>query len=108
MYSAAFSDIAEIQLPPEETSDLVSSWHMYRIQAEARDDLNQYLDERGISTGVHYKPLHLYPFYGDQPSLPVAEKAFSRILTLPMYPDLTDGQVKTVTDAVRSFYRGQG
>ncbi len=80
--------------------------HMYRIQAENRDELNLYMGKRGISTGVHYKPLHLYSCYGPQPSLPVAEKAFDRILTLPMHAELTDDHVSEVIDSVRSFYHG--
>jgi len=105
-YAAALSDLEEVGLPEEDSEESVSSWHMYRIEAQRRDRLNQYLGEKGISTGVHYKPLNLYACYGRQPRLPVAEAAFSRILTLPVYPDLTDQQVDLVADSIRKFYRG--
>lgn len=106
LYDEGLADLQEVTLPPPENHDFVSSWHMYRIEAERRDDLNQFLSRSGICTGVHYKPLHLYSCYGRQPTLPVAEGAFGRILSLPMYPDLTDAQVATVIDKVKGFYRG--
>ena len=105
-YCAGLEDIQEVSLPPMETDDLRSSWHMYRIEAEKRDELNLFLEKRGIFTGVHYKPLHLYSCYGTQPSLPVAEQVFTRILTLPMHTELTDDDVSEVIDSVRSFYHG--
>jgi perosamine synthetase len=105
-YSAGFEDIQEVSLPPMETDDLRSSWHMYRIEAENRNELNLYLENKGIFTGVHYKPLHLYSCYGRQSSLPVAEKVFTRILTLPMHTELTDDHVSEVIDSIRSFYHG--
>jgi len=106
LYDQGLSDLQEVVLPPRENGDYVSSWHMYRIEADRRDELNVFLDRAGICTGVHYKPLHLYSCYGVQPPLPVAESAFARILTLPMYPDLTDAQVSMVIDSVRRFYIG--
>lgn len=106
LYDAGLGELREVALPPRENGDFVSSWHMYRIEAERRDDLNEFLGRAGICTGVHYKPLHLYPCYGGHSPLPVAEEAFARILSLPMYPDLTDQQVHTVIDAVKRFYNG--
>ncbi len=104
MYRQGLHDIEQIELPPEETTDSVSSWHIFKIKAHRRDDLNIFLGRTGISTSVHYKPLHLYSCYGQQPSLPAAEDAFRRILTLPLYPDLTDSEVSYVIDSIRKFY----
>ena len=106
LYDAGLGELREVALPPRENGDFVSSWHMYRIEAERRDDLNDFLGRAGICTGVHYKPLHLYSCYGVRLTLPVAESAFARILSLPMYPDLTDAQVHTVIDAVKRFFHG--
>jgi len=105
LYRTGLDDVEEVRVPPGVVEGDMSSWHMFVIRAKTRDDLNVYLAERGIQTGVHYKPIHLYPCYGQQQRLPVAEKAFESILTLPMYPDLTDGEVRTVIDTIRSFYR---
>lgn len=104
IYRRELQSIYQIELPPDENADFISSWHIFCIKAERRDELNRYLDKKGISTGVHYKPLHLYSCYGSQPALPAAEKLFPQILTLPLYPDLTDEEAVFVADAVRSFY----
>lgn len=106
IYSDAFTDLDEVIIPLPDSETLSSSWHMYRIEARQRDELNVFLGERGVSTGVHYKPLHLYQCYGKQQTLPVAEKAFESILTLPMYPDLEDSEVLQVAENIRRFYRG--
>jgi dTDP-4-amino-4,6-dideoxygalactose transaminase len=83
-----------------------SSHHLMVIRCDDRDALHRYLAERGIGTGVHYKPIHLYPCYGYQPSLPVVEREWLRLLTLPLYPDLTLEQVETICSHIRDFYAG--
>jgi len=85
-----------------------SSWHLMVIRCPDRDSLHAYLKERGIGTGVHYKPIHLYPCYGYQPALPVVEAEWLRLLTLPLYPDLTLEQVETICGHIRDFYAGAG
>lgn len=86
-----------------DTHDSVSSWHIYCIQTDGRDDLIVYARERGIETGVHYKPIHQHACYGDQPSLPAAEEVSKKILSLPMHPGLTDDDVHYVVDTLHSF-----
>jgi perosamine synthetase len=82
-----------------------SARHNYVIQTEYRDELNLFLKERGIATGVHYLPIHLQPFYrnAQNQSLPAAERTWRRLLTLPLYPDLSDEEVEYILDAVRAF-----
>lgn len=104
-YTEAFSDIPEIQTPPDDTSDSLSSWHIYCIKCSDRDGLSVHLQDREISTGVHYKPIHLYRCYGNRATIPTAERVFPSILSLPMYPDLTDEDVDRVVSEVRSYYR---
>ena len=91
-------------MPPEDGGDFISSWHLCEIKAENRNDLSVYLKNKGINTGVHYKPIHLYRCYGNRPSLPTAEKVFSQILTLPLYPDLSDDEVNFIIDSIKAFY----
>jgi dTDP-4-amino-4,6-dideoxygalactose transaminase len=86
-----------------DTPESKSSWHIYCIQCEQRDDLNIYLKDKGIGTGVHYRPIHLYRCYGNIPHLPTAERAFKRILSLPMHPGLSDEDVDYVIDCIRAF-----
>lgn len=104
-YHEALVDIDEIELPPEDDAVYQSSWHMFVIRCERRDGLSDYFASHGVATGVHYAPIHRYRCYGSQPRLPVAEAEFERLLTLPLFPDLTDGDVDRIVELIRSFYR---
>jgi len=87
-------------------------FHCYvvRVPGGKRDALRQYLSERGIGTGVHYPvPIHLQEAsaflgyrHGD---FPVTERLANEVVSLPMYPELTDTQVDTVAEAVAGFMR---
>ncbi len=104
MYDEAFKDMPWIETPPKDDALFRSAWHIYCIKASRRDDLSVYLKDHGVATGVHYKPIHLYRCYGNRPSLPVAERVFENILTLPMYPGMSDEDVSEVVNAIRAFY----
>ncbi|NIA12357.1 MAG: aminotransferase class I/II-fold pyridoxal phosphate-dependent enzyme [Nitrospiraceae bacterium] len=108
-YNELLKDIKEIQ-SPNELGDTYCVYHLYVIQAENRDDLRKYLQEKGISTGLHYPlPLHLQEAYGflgyKEGDFPVAEKAAKRILSLPMYPELTKKQIEYVVNRIKEFYQ---
>ena len=102
-YTEGLRDLPWLQTPPEDTAESKSSWHIYCIQCDYRDDLSVFLQTNGIATGVHYKPIHLYACYGNRPRLPIAEFLFNRILSLPMHPGLTDDEVSYIIDTIRSF-----
>jgi len=84
-------------------------YHLYVIRAGERDRLRAYLTERGIGTGLHYPvPMHLQPLLAGHPqarqgSLPATETIVGEILSLPMFPDLTDRQIEEVVGAIREF-----
>ncbi|MDE3113032.1 MAG: DegT/DnrJ/EryC1/StrS family aminotransferase [Chloroflexota bacterium] len=87
-------------------------WHIYaiRVPGGKRDALKDFLWELGVGTGIHYPvPIHLQDaakFLGHREGdLPVTEKVSHEILSLPMYPELTDEQVGYVADAVKAFMR---
>lgn len=103
-YRESFIDIKEITMPLDDDMDYKSSWHYCEIQANHRNELSKYLRDNGVNTGVHYKPNHLYKCYGKQPSLPVAEYIFERILTLPLYPDLSKENTKMIINLIKKFY----
>jgi perosamine synthetase len=103
MYTTGLQDLPWLKTPPMDTPDSRSAWHIYCIQVPDRDDLNVYLQDKEIGTGVHYRPIHTYACYGNRPHLPRAEKVFERILSLPMHPGLTDDDVSYVIDMIRSF-----
>jgi dTDP-4-amino-4,6-dideoxygalactose transaminase len=83
-------------------------YHQYTIRVPRRDELHQFLRERSIGSMIYYPlPLHLQVMYRDlgyaEGSLPVSEQAGREVLSLPMYPELTDDQVQMVADAIREF-----
>lgn len=80
----------------------VSSWHMFTVRTECRDEFIDHLNSRDVSAGVHYKPLNHYEIFGRQ-DLPVTDKIWKTLVTLPLYPDMTEAEVGQVTEAVRSF-----
>jgi dTDP-4-amino-4,6-dideoxygalactose transaminase len=84
-------------------------WHVYSIRTPRRDELQASLTARGIATGIHYPtPVHLQPAYADlgykAGDFPVAEAASREVLALPIYPELTDDQLREVADGIRSFF----
>jgi dTDP-4-amino-4,6-dideoxygalactose transaminase len=83
-------------------------YHLYVIRTRERDALQQFLQERNIVTGLHYPiPLHLqeaYAGYGfSAGEFPASEAAARELLSLPMFPGLTEEQQDLVVDAIRSF-----
>lgn len=83
--------------------------HLYVIRATRREKMRSFLTKRGIGCGVHYPvPLHLQPAFANCGSrrgdLPHAEQAAREILSLPMWPHLSESQVLEVTEKVRSFF----
>jgi len=83
-------------------------YHLYAVRAERRDALQVFLKERGIGSLIHYPvPVHLQPAYrgrlGDVGSLPETERAAREVLSLPMFPELAEADVRQVAGAVREF-----
>lgn len=83
-------------------------YHLYVIRLAQREALRAWLNERGIGTGIHYPvPTHLQQSFASAGyalgSLPVTEQVAGEVLSLPMYPELTDEQIKGVAAAIREF-----
>ncbi|MBN2169497.1 MAG: DegT/DnrJ/EryC1/StrS family aminotransferase [Actinobacteria bacterium] len=83
-------------------------YHQYTIRIKQRDQLQELLGEAGIGTSVYYKPpLHLQDCYRDlghkRGDFPVSEKASTEVLSLPMFPGITQEEKETVCDAVNNF-----
>ena len=86
-------------------------YHCYVVRTPRRDELAAHLTEAGIGAVIHYPlPLHLQPAYRDlgyrAGSLPVSEACSQQVISLPMYPELTDAQIERVTMTVRAFVGG--
>ena len=84
-------------------------FHQYVIRAERRDDLRKFLAGRKIATEIYYPlPLHLQPVFSDlglkSGDLPVAEQAAKEVLALPMFPELSDDEMRCVVESIADFY----
>lgn len=93
---------------PAEQSYARAVYHLFVIRHPRRDALAEGLRKKGVATLIHYPiPLHLQPafatFGGRTGDFPVAEKAAAEILSLPLYPEMTDGQARAVAAAVREL-----
>ena len=102
-YNEAFSNLDWLEIPV--LKDYAkSAYHNYVIKTEHRDKLMQHLMKNGISSGVHYLPAYKHPvFKGIKADCPVAERGWKKLLTLPLYPDMTDDEVGKVVEGVKSF-----
>ncbi len=107
LYRIYLKNVEELKLP------VVSDWctpvyHLYVIQLNHRDQIIDSLNTKGIETGIHYPvPLHLQRAYAhlnrSKGSFPVAEYTADRILSLPMYPELTEEQIKRIADTLKQL-----
>ena len=91
---------------PVEAEGRVHAWHLFVVLAEDRDTFRAGLRERGVETLVHYpEPIHRQPAYahlaGEIP-LTVSERLCERVVSLPLYPDLTDAEAEQVVSAVNA------
>lgn len=111
-YDEAFAGIKEIR-PLAVEAEVRHAYHLYVIRVNKdgpgfdRKTFFQALRSRGIGVNVHYIPVHLHPFYqkrfGTGPGLcPVAESVYEQVLSLPMYPAMTDEDINMVINTVRS------
>ncbi|HVN98358.1 MAG TPA: DegT/DnrJ/EryC1/StrS family aminotransferase [Syntrophorhabdaceae bacterium] len=94
---------------PQETPWAHHVYHLYVIRSKERDRLRAYLNDRGISTLIHYPtPIHLQKVYQslgyEAGSFPNAELAAQEVVSLPMYPSLTQDEIAYVSECVRKFY----
>ena len=107
-YNRSLAELPEVTLP-EELPYTQPVYHLFVINVRQRDELRDWLKDRGIETGIHYPiPLHLQEACADLAlgpgSFPHAEASAEQILSLPMYPELTIDQVSYVCQTIRDFY----
>jgi dTDP-4-amino-4,6-dideoxygalactose transaminase len=110
-YNEAFSDLPVVTPLIVNEGD-IHSWHLYVLQLNideleiSRDRFIEILAEKGVGTSVHYIPLHFHPYWQETYNLrgedfPKSSEAFTRIVSLPNYPKMTDEQVEKVISTVR-------
>lgn len=107
LYNEGFANNNNIILPYVK-DDRDSSWHLYVIKIEKRDYIIEKLKELGIGCSVHFIPVHKHPYYREKYNLtnedyPVANKIFEKSLSLPIFPDMTDREIKYVINKVNKM-----
>lgn len=113
-YDQAFQNNACLDLPKKVHATNTHSWHLYVLRLNLdtltidRDAFIQSMVDRGVGCSVHFIPLHMHPYWRDRYSLtpdlfPVASREFDRVVSLPIYPSMTDEQVGHVIDSVLSI-----
>jgi len=114
-YTAAFKGLDEIELPSTD-GDHLHSWHLYplRLRLEklsiTRNDFIEQLKKNGIGCSVHWRPLHLHPFYSERcrwpaSHFPNANYLWERIVSLPLFPSMTTEEINRVVSVVRDLCR---
>lgn len=104
-YTKILKDVADV-IPPFELENTEPVYHLYIIQVPDRDKMIAKLADNGIASGIHYPTaLHLLPAYQHlglkAGSFPVAENFANHILSLPMYPELTESMIGLVCDSIK-------
>jgi perosamine synthetase len=109
-YTAAFCEISGV-IPPAVREEANPAWHLYPIRLDLpkltadRAQIFRALRAENIGVNVHYIPVHLHPYYRERfgyrgGEFPVAEDAYQRLLSLPMFHSMTEGDVEDVIEAV--------
>lgn len=117
-YREALADLEQIELPPA-PADRIHAWHLFpvRLRLERvsvdRNTLISLLQGRGVGCSVHWRPLHLHPYYeeafGWKPDeFPVASSVWQRLITLPLFPAMRRQEQRYVVDTLRDLCADHG
>lgn len=109
-YDEAFAPLAHAITTPTALEHNDHVYNQYTIRVERRDELKAHLDAHGIGNSIYYPvPLHLQPCFAElgyrEGDLPESERATREVLSLPIYPELTEAQLEEVAGRVEEFYR---
>lgn len=110
-YREKLSDVAEIELPPEDPNR-IHAWHLFPLRLRLdrlninRNEFIEELKKSGVGASVHWRPLHLHPYYqetfGWKPDdLPVATSMWQRLVSLPIFSGMTSEEIDHVVNTVR-------
>jgi len=113
LYTQLLGDVDELILP-RQLPDRIHSWHLFAVRLRLerlkidRAQCIAELKERGIGTSVHWMPLHMHPYYsetyGYRPEdLPRAAALYPELISLPLFPDLTEEDVERVCEALKQI-----
>lgn len=108
-YDAALSGVEQVKIPVRKCNS-EHVFHQYTVRTERRDDLKDFLAERGVPSMVYYPiPLHLQRAFADSGfkagDCPVSERLAETVLSLPMHTELDDEQLDFISSSVKEFFR---
>jgi dTDP-4-amino-4,6-dideoxygalactose transaminase len=109
LYEQSLTGVGDLRLPPTARGSS-PVWYVYVVRTAAPDDLGEFLARRGVATGRHYpQPAHLSPAFSwlghDQGSFPVAEQLARELLSLPLFPGISERELEAVVEAVIEFFQ---
>lgn len=105
-YDEAFKEISNIELLFRNYEETAPFNYVIKIKNGQRDKLLEYLKRSGVEAGINYIPNHLQPLFKDfKTELPVTERVWKEIISLPLYFDMSDDDVTTVIDKVKLFLK---
>ena len=113
-YSEALASVAEIELPPpaDSKNNRIDSWHLFAIKLRLkrlkinRDAFMNELKRAGVGCSVHWRPLHLHPYYQKTfgwraQDFPIATAQWKRLISLPIFPGMLEGEIEHVINTVK-------
>ena len=108
LYLNLLKDVKQIEIPKID-KNAYAVFHLFVIRAKKRDQLKQFLSDNYISTGIHYpKPLPFLKAYkylkSKKEDYPISYKYHKLILSLPIYPEIEDNQIKFICKKIKEFY----
>ena len=106
-YREQLAGVGDIECPIKKDY-MFPACHNFVIKTSKRDKLREYLQDRNIATGVHYYPNHLYDMYKPYyRKLPVTESIWKRLMTLPLFPALTQEEIDFIIKCIKDFFNEQ-
>ena len=102
-YSKLLSDVENIKTFDFDFTKIVPHIYVIRILNGQRDFVKQQLLEKGIQTGIHYKPNHFLNYYKTEFKFPKTERFYSEILTLPLHPDLSEKDINFICKSLKAL-----
>ncbi|MBU1159246.1 MAG: DegT/DnrJ/EryC1/StrS family aminotransferase [Candidatus Thermoplasmatota archaeon] len=109
-YDQMLKGVGDLRLPLQPSNDFEPVYHQYSLLTKRRNELKAHLESKGIGVGVHYEiPIHLQPIYREMYGfkdgmLPITERLCKEVLTMPMFVDIKDEQIKYVVENIKGFY----
>jgi perosamine synthetase len=110
LFDRLLSGVGDLILPPKGSADVFAVYHLYIIRTKSRDELKVWLESKGISCGIHYLlPIHLQPIYKEmfgytEGDYPKAEELSKTCLTIPMFPTISEEEIKYISEGISTFF----